>query len=63
LNEIKKGHNKNDPDMYIPCGKNIYAYDINSLYPFVMKSFVITTGNSLYPFVIKHFDMSVGNLI
>jgi hypothetical protein len=31
--------------MYIPQGKNIYAYDVNSLYPFVMKEFSVPVGN------------------
>jgi hypothetical protein len=31
--------------MYIPFGKNIYAYDVNSLYPFTMKTFPMPIGN------------------
>jgi len=31
--------------MYKPLGKNIYAYDVNSLYPFVMKTCPVPVGN------------------
>jgi len=37
--------------MYIPYNKNnkeIYAYDVNSLYPFVMKEYDMPTGNPVY---------------
>jgi DNA polymerase type B, organellar and viral len=42
---ISQGYKGGAVDMYItknPTGKKIWAYDVNSLYPFVMK-------NSLYP--------------
>lgn len=31
-------------DVYKPSGKNLYYYDVNSLYPFVMKSFSMPCG-------------------
>jgi len=34
--------------MYIPYGKNIYAYDINSLYPTVMRINPMPIGNITY---------------
>ena len=30
--------------MYLPRGKNVYSYDVNSLYPFVMKENLFPTG-------------------
>lgn len=40
-------------DSYIPSGgkaKNIYTYDVNSLYPYAMKSFPMPIGK------IRFFD-------
>ena len=34
---IRESYTGGSTDMYKPSGQNIYAYDVNSLYPFVMK--------------------------
>ena len=34
---IKQSYTGGSTDMYIPQGENIYCYDVNSLYPYVMK--------------------------
>lgn len=31
--------------MYIPHGKNIHCYDVNSLYPYVMSKYEMPVGN------------------
>jgi hypothetical protein len=36
---IKLGYSGGAVDIYKPYGKNIYRYDVNSLYPSVMKPF------------------------
>jgi hypothetical protein len=35
-NNIRKGYTGGSTDMFIPKGKNIKCYDVNSLYPSVM---------------------------
>ena len=48
-NNIRKGYTGGSVDMYIPKkGKKIYAYDVNSLYPYVMKSFKYPIGSPTY---------------
>jgi hypothetical protein len=50
-NNIRKGYTGGAVDMYIPrpqeCNK-IYAYDVNSLYPYVMSNFKLPVGNPTY---------------
>jgi hypothetical protein len=41
----KKAYSGGSTDLYCPYGKNIYRYDVNSLYPFVMKEFPMPVGN------------------
>lgn len=36
---IHRGSYRGHADTYIPSGDNLYYYDVNSLYPFVMKTF------------------------
>jgi hypothetical protein len=48
---IRKGYTGGAVDMYLTkpiLGKKIYAYDINSLYPFVMKENKFPIGNPIY---------------
>ena len=46
--DLKKSYTGGSTDMYIPYGKNIYAYDINSLYPTVMRINPMPIGNITY---------------
>lgn len=41
---IRRGYYGGHADMYIPYGENLYYYDVNSLYPFVMKEFSMPGG-------------------
>jgi hypothetical protein len=44
-NFIKLGYYGGAVDVYKPYGKNIYRYDVNSLYPYAMKTFPMPIGN------------------
>jgi len=53
--QIQLGYTGGSTDMFIPSlnvlsqtDKKIYAYDVNSLYPFVMSKFDMPTGNPTY---------------
>lgn len=43
-----KGYTGGSVDVYKPSGKNIYRYDVNSLYPFVMKEYPMPVGSITY---------------
>jgi hypothetical protein len=48
---IRSGYTGGSTDIYIPkppIGIKIHAYDVNSLYPFVLKSFKYPVGNPTY---------------
>jgi hypothetical protein len=54
-NDIRKSYTGGAVDMYIPKikkGTKIYCYDVNSLYPFVMKEFDMPVGKPVQFFVI-----------
>jgi hypothetical protein len=46
--DIRKSYTGGSVDMYIPKGKNIKCYDVNSLYPFVMYSNEMPVGKPRY---------------
>jgi hypothetical protein len=47
--DIKLSYTGGATDMYIPTGGGpIYAYDVNSLYPYVMSNFKMPVGNPIY---------------
>jgi hypothetical protein len=46
--DIRSGYTGGAVDMYIPEGEVVYAYDVNSLYPFVMKEYPMPTGKPVY---------------
>jgi hypothetical protein len=48
FNFFKRGYTGGSVDVYKPYGKNIYRYDVNSLYPYVMKNEVMPVGNPTY---------------
>jgi hypothetical protein len=47
-NFIRQGYYGGHTDVYIPMGENLYYYDVNSLYPFVMKDFPMPGGKPVW---------------
>ena len=50
---IKKAYTGGPVDVFIPHGFNVYHYDVNSLYPFVMQKYPMPVGDLTY-FVSAH---------
>jgi DNA polymerase type B, organellar and viral len=48
LADIRQGYYGGATDMYIPSGDNIFTYDVNSLYPFVMANFPMAVGKKRF---------------
>lgn len=46
--DIKQGYTGGAVDVYNPSGENVYRYDVNSLYPFVMKEYPMPIGKPIY---------------
>lgn len=47
-NQIKDAYSGGHVDLYKPFGKNLFYYDVNSLYPYVMKANKYPIGNATY---------------
>jgi hypothetical protein len=47
-NTISKSYKGGHVDIYKHTGENIYRYDINSLYPYAMKRFLMPVGTPYY---------------
>ena len=45
---LRRGYYGGHADAHIPKGQNIYFYDVNSLYPFIMKTFPIPGGKPVW---------------
>ncbi|KAL2330707.1 hypothetical protein Fmac_018288 [Flemingia macrophylla] len=45
---LRRGYYGGHTDAYTPYGKNLYYYDVNSLYPFVMKEFTMPGGTPVW---------------
>jgi len=45
FNDISKSFTGGSTEMFKPYGTNIYSYDVNSLYPYVMNKFDMSIGN------------------
>lgn len=45
---IRRAYYGGHTDTYIPKGENLYYYDVNSLYPFIMKSFPMPGGKPVW---------------
>lgn len=46
--DIRESYSGGSVDVYKPYGENIIGYDVNSLYPFVMKNMQMPVGNPIY---------------
>jgi hypothetical protein len=46
--DIKKSYTGGAVDVYLPYGENLYLYDINSLYPAVMRENPMPVGEPKY---------------
>lgn len=45
---IRRGYYGGHSDSYIPYGENLYSYDVNSLYPFIMKTYPMPGGEPVW---------------
>ncbi|KAL5821138.1 hypothetical protein ACOSQ3_023020 [Xanthoceras sorbifolium] len=54
---IRRGYYGGHTDVYIPYGRNLYYYDVNSLYPFVMKEFPIPGGVPVWHGNLEGLDL------
>lgn len=45
---IRRGYYGGHADTYIPCGEKLYYYDVNSLYPHIMKTFHMPGGQPVW---------------
>ena len=45
---IRNAYYGGHSDVYIPHGKDLYYYDVNSLYPFIMKEFPMPGGDPVW---------------
>ncbi|KAF6147471.1 hypothetical protein GIB67_021297 [Kingdonia uniflora] len=55
---FRSGYYGEHADMYKPYGKSIYYYDVNSLYPFVMKTYPMSCGTPVWNGNIRGIDLS-----
>lgn len=46
--EFKKGYTGGAVDVYKPYGENIYKYDVNYLYPYIMRDIPMLVGSPVY---------------
>src|SRR5882757_676034 len=46
--EFKKGYTGGAVDVYKLYGENIFRYDVNSLYPYIMKNSLMPVGSPVY---------------
>ncbi|KAL9659161.1 hypothetical protein QQ045_018726 [Rhodiola kirilowii] len=54
---IRRGYYGGHADAYIPYGENLYYYDVNSLYPFIMKSFPMPGGKPVWHGKLEDRDL------
>lgn len=48
FNFIKESYTGGAVDMYLPNGENLYAYDVNSLYPYIMANSPMPVDTPIY---------------
>lgn len=54
---IRRGYYGGHADVYIPKGENLYYYDVNSLYPFIMKAFPMPGGKPTWHGSLEDQDL------
>lgn len=54
---IRSGYYGGHSDAYIPYGDNLYYYDVNSLYPYIMKSFPMPLGAPVWHSQLEDNDL------
>lgn len=55
---IRRGYYGGHADVYIPRGEDLYYYDVNSLYPYIMKSFSMPLGKPKWDGNLTDKDLS-----
>lgn len=54
---IRRGDYGGHAEVYIPHGENLYYYDVNSLYPFIMKTFPMPGGHPVWHSSLQGQDL------
>ena len=54
---IRSGYYGGHVDIFIPFGKNLYYYDLNSLYPFVMRDSPMPVGTPVWHSNLSEMDL------
>ncbi|KAJ8746889.1 hypothetical protein K2173_010161 (mitochondrion) [Erythroxylum novogranatense] len=54
---IRRGYYGGHTDVYKPYGENLYYYDVNSLYPFVMKEYPMPGGKPVWHANFEGMDL------
>ena len=57
-NFIRRGYYGGHVDVYKPYGKNLFYYDVNSLYPYIMKTFSMPSGSPVWKNHLSGLDLS-----
>lgn len=56
---IRHGYYSGHSDTYIPYGKELYYYDVHSLYPYIMKNFLMTGGELVQLGKCEDMDLDI----
>lgn len=54
---IRRGYYGGHTDVYLPYGESLYYYDVNSLYPFIMKSYPMPGGVPVWMNNLEEVDL------
>ncbi|EPS72962.1 hypothetical protein M569_01793, partial [Genlisea aurea] len=54
---IRNGYYGGHVDVYKPYGENLYYYDVNSLYPFIMKNYPMPSGIPIWKNHLESSDL------
>lgn len=55
---IRYGYYGGHSDVYKPLGYNLYYYDVNSLYPYIMKEFSMPGGKGVWRNNLEGYELS-----